>query len=50
MLYSKSLLFVYFIYSSMYLLILNSQFISSSPFPFGSHKFAFYVYESVPIW
>ena len=46
MLYSRSLLFIYFIYSSMYLLVSNSQFIPSPTFPFGNHKLAFYVCES----
>ena len=32
-----------FIYSSVYLLIPNSQFIPPPPFPFGNHKFVFYV-------
>ena len=44
MLYSKILLFIYFIYSSLYLLIPNSLFIPPPPsFLFGNHKFAFYV-------
>ena len=47
-LYSKTLLFIYFIYSNVYLLIPNSKFILS-PFPFGNHKFIFCVCESVSV-
>ena len=47
---SKSLLFIYFMYSSVYLLIPNSWFVPPSlPLPFGNHKFVFYVYDSVSV-
>ena len=48
-LYSRLLLFIYFIYKSVYLLTPNSQFIPSSTFPFGNHKCVFYVCESVSV-
>ena len=39
-LYSKSLLFIYFIYTSLYLLIPFSSFVppSNTPLPFGKHN------------
>ena len=37
-LYSGPLLVIYFIYSSVYLLIPKSLFIPPLPFPFGNHK------------
>ena len=41
----KYLLLVYFIYSSLYLLIPYSWFVlPSTLFPFGNHKFVFYVW------
>ena len=40
MLNSRTLLFLYFIYSSIYLLIPNSSFIPPL-LPFGNHKFVF---------
>ena len=41
---------VYFIYSSMYLLIPNPSFIQPRlPFPFGNPKFVFYVCESISV-
>ena len=44
----RTLLFIYFTFSSLYLLISNSQFIPSSPpFPFSNRKFVFHVSESV---
>ena len=46
-LYSRSLLFIYFPYNNFYVLISNSYFIPHVPtFSFGSHKFVFYVCES----
>ena len=45
MLYSKFLLFIY---NSVYLLIQTSTFITP-PFPFGNHKFVFYVYEPISV-
>ena len=50
MLYSRALLFICFIYSSLYLLIPNSLFIPVPlPFPSGNNKFVFYVCESVSV-
>ena len=46
-LYSRSS-FIYFIYSSVYLLIPNSQ-LSLPAFPFGNHMFVFYVCESISV-
>ena len=40
-LYSRSLLVIYFIHSRVYLLILNASFIPSPPFRFANHKFVF---------
>ena len=40
------LLLIYFMYSSLYLLIPYSQFV---PLPFGNHKIVFYVCESVSV-
>ena len=51
-LYSESVLFISFTHGSMLLLIPYSQFILPTPlaaFPFGNHKFVFYVCESVSI-
>ena len=48
-LYSRSL-FIYFIYRRVSVLILTSQFILPPPsFPFGKHKFVFYVCESFSV-
>ena len=49
-LYRGSLLVIYFIYSSMYILIPNSIYPSSPPFPLGNHNFVFLVCEPVSIW
>ena len=38
-----------FIYSSMYLSVTNSYFIPPPHFPFGHHKFVFYVCESISV-
>ena len=47
-LYSRTLLFMYFIYNSLYLLIPNSKFIPSpSAIPFGHCKVFSYMYQSV---
>ena len=43
----RSLLFIYFVYSSLYLLIPNFSFILPPPLPFGNNKIVFYVCESV---
>ena len=49
-LYSRTSLFIYFIYSNLYLLIPNSLFIPSlPPFSFGNQEFVFYVCESVSV-
>ena len=45
-LYSRSLS-IYFIYRSVYLLIPNPLFIPAPDFSFDSHKFVFYVCESI---
>ena len=45
-LYSKSLLFIYFIYSGVYL---STHFNYPIPFLFGNHKFVFYVCVSVSV-
>ena len=50
MLYSKSLLLIYCMYSSLYLLILNYWFILPLSIPFRNCIFVFYVYESVFLW
>ena len=34
-------------YSTVYLLIPNSQFLPLSPFSFGNLKFIFYIYEPI---
>ena len=48
MLYSKFLLVIYFIYSSMYVSAQVSQFIPLSlPFLLGNHKFIFYICDSI---
>ena len=39
-----------FIYSSVCLLILNSQFIPSPPLPFDNHKFTFHFGESLSVY
>ena len=49
MLYSRSLLVIYFIYCRVYVSIPISQFIFPTPFPFGNHKFAFYVCGSISV-
>ena len=49
MLYSKPLLVIYFIYSSVYISIPISQFIPS-PLPPGSHKFVFYICDSISVF
>ena len=46
---SRSLLIIYVIYSSVYMLIPNLIYPSSPPFPFGNHKFVFEVCESVSV-
>ena len=46
--YSRSLLFISFIHSSLYLLIQSPNLSHPPlPFPFGNHKFVFYVSESI---
>ena len=47
MLYSRSLLTIYFIHSSVYLLIPNSQFIPPLPLSLLITIFVFYVYEPI---
>ena len=47
-LHSRSLVVIYFIYNSVYLLIPNS-FIPLSTFPFSKHKFVFYVFDSTSV-
>ena len=47
MLYSRSSLFICFIYSSVDMLIPNSVF--SPPFPFSNRKFVFYVWDETDI-
>jgi len=48
MLYRRFFLVIYFIYTSMYMLISNSQLISSPPvFPSGNCKFVFYIRDSI---
>lgn len=47
MLYSRSSLFIYSIYSSVDMLIPNSVF--SPPFPFSNGKFVFYVWDETDI-
>ena len=50
MLYSSSLLIIYFIHSSVYMLIPSSYFnIPPTSFPFGNHTFVFYVFESLSV-
>ena len=45
-LYSVSLLFIYLMYSSLYLLIPYPSFVPPSlPLPFGNHKLIFFVCE-----
>ena len=44
-----SLLVTYFIYSSVHMLIPNPSSIPSPAFPFGNHKFVFYVCESISV-
>ena len=44
-LYSRSVLVFYFVYSSMYMSVPVSQFISC--FSFGNHKFNFYICDSI---
>ena len=43
--HSRSLLVIYFIYSSVYMLLATSN----CPFSFGNHKFIFHVYESFSV-
>lgn len=43
----RSLLFSYFVYSSLYLLVPNFSFIPPLPSPFGNNKIVFSVCESV---
>lgn len=49
MLYRRSLLVINFVYSSVYMVIPNSQFPPTThplpTFPFGNHKFVFYVFS-----
>ena len=50
MLYSRSLLFIYFVYSGVCVLIPNSLFIPSlPPFPFVNHNFVLYVCDPVSV-
>ena len=46
-LYIRSLLLIYFIYSSMYMSVPVSQLIPLLPFPLGIHKFVFYICDSI---
>ena len=49
-LYSRTLLFINSIYNDLHLLTPNSQYVfPSPPFPFGNHKFIFYVSESLSV-
>ena len=50
MLYSRSLLTIYFIHSSVYLLIPNSQFIPPLPPSLLITIFVFCVYESISVF
>ena len=47
-LYSRSLLVIYFIYSSVYMSIPISQFIPP-PLPPSNDEFVFYICESIPV-
>ena len=49
-LYSRTLLFIYFVYNCLHLLVPNSWFIPLPPhFPIGNCKFVFYFCESVSL-
>ena len=48
-LYSRSLLAIYFIYSSMYVTVPISQFIPFPAFPLGKHKFVFYICDTFSV-
>ena len=48
-LYSRSLLAIYFIYSSVYMSIPTFQLIPSPDSPPGSHKFVFYICNSISV-
>ena len=49
MLYSRSLLVIYFMYSSVYMSIPISHFIPPLPFPPDIHKFVFYICDSISV-
>ena len=49
-LYSRTLLIIYFIYSSVNLLIPSSYLIHTLSFSFGNHKFVFYVSGSILLY
>ena len=49
MLYSRSLLVIYFIFGSVYMSIPISQLIPPPSLPLGSHKFAFYICDSISV-
>ena len=49
-LYGRSLLVIYFTYSSVYMLIPNFSVSSIPLFPFGNFKFVFYVCESISVY
>ena len=49
MLYSGSLLVIYFTYSSVCISIPFSQFIPPAPFLPGNQTFAFYIYDSISV-
>ena len=47
MLYSKSLVGIYFIYSSLYMSVPISQYSSPYLFPTGNHNFVIYICDSI---